>query len=169
MKLRFKERDISAIAARNQYLISEVELMEFRPSVLRRGYLLKKELEKLAYWKSPRSAGHIKGNDEDYVREISRVAFHTVSERARIEVLTVLEGVSWPTASVILHFFHKDPYPIMDFRALWSVSCNVPPQYKFDYWWMYVQFCRDLADRNAIDMRILDKALWQYSKENQKS
>lgn len=28
-------------------------------------------------------------------------------------------------------------------------------------------FCRQVADRNRIDMRKLDRALWQYSKENQ--
>jgi hypothetical protein len=69
---------------------------------------------------------------------------------------------------VILHFFHRDPYPIIDFRALWSVSLPVPVQYGFDFWWPYVQFCRDLSDRTGLDMRTLDRALWQYSKENQK-
>ena len=29
-------------------------------------------------------------------------------ERLRIEILTLLDGVGWPTASVILHFYHKE-------------------------------------------------------------
>ena len=129
--------------------------------------LTRDELAKLAYWKAPRSAGHIQRNTEDYVREITGFALSARSERARIEVLTNLDGVGWPTASVVLHFFHQDPYPIMDFRALWSVSLEVPTQYDFDFWWEYVRFCRDIAQSSALDMRTLDRALWQYSKENQ--
>jgi hypothetical protein len=34
--------------------------------------------------------------------------------------------------------------------------------------WPYVQFCRDLSMRTGLDMRTLDRALWQYSKEKQK-
>jgi hypothetical protein len=72
-------------------------------------------------------------------------------------------------ASVILHFFHENPYPILDYRAIWSVGAQVPKQYSFDTWWPYVEFCRKLARQNGVDMRTLDQALWQYSKENQKT
>ena len=75
--------------------------------------------------------------------------------------------MSWPTASVILHLFHRDPYPILDYRALWSVSLEVPGQYTFSFWWSYVEFCRSLAASAELDMRTLDRALWQFSKENQ--
>ena len=70
-------------------------------------------------------------------------------------------------ASVILHFFHPEPYPILDYRALWSLSIDEPSYYKYNFWWEYVRICRDLAEANAVDMRTLDKAMWQYSKENQ--
>jgi len=84
-------------------------------------------------------------------------------ERARIESLTVLDGVGWPTASVILHFFHKDLYPILDYRAQWSVSMDMPIQYKFGFWWTCVEYCREIASKADVNMRTLDKALWQYS------
>jgi len=111
----------------------------------------------------------MEGTPEEYVKEITEFVFKATTERARIEILTILDGVRWPTASVILHFFHRAPYPIMDFRALWSVSLLVPAQYSFAFWWTYVQFCRDLSTRTGLDMRTLDRALWQYSKENQNS
>jgi hypothetical protein len=37
----------------------------------------------------------------------------------------------------------------------------------FAFWWSYVNRCRDLADQARVDMRTLDRALWQYSRENQ--
>ena len=100
----------------------------------------------------------------------SSIALSTQEERTKIEILTLLNGVNWPSASVILHFFHNDLYPILDFRALWSLGIEkVPAQYTFVFWWKYVSYCRKLSLKHNIDMRILDKALWQYSKENQNS
>ena len=81
---------------------------------------------------------------------------------------SILDGVSWPTASVILHFFHRRRYPILDFRALWSVGLEPPVQYGFNFWWDYVQYCRILARESRVDMRTLDRPLWQYSKERQR-
>ena len=166
-KLRFPPHQIPEMAARYEYSISEDELLTLKPIIQERGYLKKSELAKLAYWKSPRSSGHVNRNSEKYVEEVTGFAFRAITEGARVELLRVLNGVSWPTASVILHFFHKDPYPIIDYRALWSVSLVVPSQYTFDFWMVYVNFCRRLAGENGVDMRTLDRALWQYSKENQ--
>lgn len=166
-KLRFDESQIKEIASKYAYSIADEELIELRPSVQKREFFTKQELQKVAYWKSPRNSGHISKNDDAYVKEITAFSFMAKTERARIEVLTNLNGVSWPTASVILHFFHHNPYPILDFRSLWSVGLKVPNQYCFDFWWTYVEFCREIADRNNVDMRTLDEALWQYSKNNQ--
>jgi hypothetical protein len=166
-KLRFPPHQIPEIAAKYEYSISENELFALKPGIQERGYLKKSELAKLAFWKAPRSSGHVEGNSEEYVEEVTGFAFSARTERARVELLRVLNGVSWPTASVILHFFHKDPYPIIDYRALWSVSLDVPNQYTFNFWMVYVNFCRQLANENGVDMRTLDRALWQYSKENQ--
>lgn len=124
-------------------------------------------LKEVARWKSPRSARHVDGNSEEYVREVTAIALSTSCERLRIESLALLDGVSWPTASVILHFFHRNPYPILDFRALWSVQAPEPNEYTFASWWEYVLFCRGLAAQAQVDMRTLDRALWQFSKINQ--
>jgi hypothetical protein len=165
-KLRFSAARIREIASRYENSINEDELVGLRPEVQARGYLSKEELQKIAYWKAPRSSGHVGRNSRDYVQEITAFALNARDERVRIEVLALLDGVSWPTASVILHFFHSDSYPIIDVRALWSVNLDVPSQYSFKLWWCYTDFCRDLAKKTEVDMRTLDRALWQYSKEN---
>ena len=166
-KLRFRGNRIQEIESRYDYSISEVELLKLRPKVQNRGYVSKEELQKIAYWKAPRSSGHVRSNSVEYVQEITALALKAGNERSRIEILTLLDGVSWPTASVILHFCHSDLYPIIDFRSLWSVSLEVPSQYGFELWWCYADFCRKIAQINNVDMRTLDRALWQYSKENQ--
>ena len=167
MKLRFKESKIIQIADRYEYPCEETKLLNLKKVVNSNGYLSKDQLRLVAKWKAPRSAGHVEKNTEKFVKEITAFSFTAKDERARIESLTILDGVSWPTASVILHLFHKEKYPILDFRALWSVTMDVPTQYSYTLWWPYVEYCRDIVKRNNIDMRTLDRAMWQYSKEMQ--
>lgn len=166
-KLRFSESDIANIAARYETPDKEKRLQALKPNIKKRGFLKKSELEILAEWKAPRSAGHVAKNPAEYVEDVTKFALSANTERARIETLTVLDGVAWPSASVILHFFHDNKYPILDFRALWSLSIDKPKFYTFDFWVDYAEICREIARRNQITMRTLDRALWHYSKENQ--
>ena len=168
MKLRFPESDIKHWAKKNIYSREEKDLILQKAPVQNTGYLDKGQLQMVARWKAPRSAGHVTKNSDAFVKEVSEFALQSSDERVRIEALTLLDGVQWPTASVILHLFHTDPYPILDFRALWSVRLEVPKQYIFSFWWPYVEFTRKVAARNKVDMRTLDRALWQYSKESQR-
>jgi len=167
-RLRFPESQIVRYADRYEYA-GDDEIIALRPAVVKRGCLIRDELFQVARWKAPRNQNRVLKNSEDDVEEITRFSLHTTSERTRVESLLILFGVAWPMASVILHFFHKERYPIVDFRALWSVQVEVPSYYHFEFWREYVRFCRDLADKNDVDMRTLDKALWQYSLENQRS
>lgn len=133
-----------------------------------RGYLTGDELVRLVRWKSPRNKSRAAANDEDFVRVVTGLALGTPNERLRIESLTLLRGVGWPTGSVILHFCHADRYPILDFRALWSLGEAVPRRgYDYPFWHRYVETCRALAAQAGVDMRTLDRALWGYSKREQ--
>lgn len=162
----FPPEDVKSWAAQYQVPEAENAIIELKGQVQQRGYLLQDELERVAYWKSPRSQPQVKNNEPEYIKEITQFALGTVSERARIEALTLLSGVGWPTASVILHLLHRQPYPILDFRALWSVGAS-RGTYDFDFWRNYTAYCRQLAKIADVDMRTLDRALWQYSKEKQ--
>ena len=73
-----------------------------------------------------------------------------------------------PTASVILHFCDTRPYPVLDYRALWSLGYSRPPVYTFEFWSAYTHFTRALAQSTGHDMRTVDRALWQYSKHHQR-
>jgi hypothetical protein len=131
-----------------------------------RGYLTLDELLTVVRWKSPRALPRARGNSAADVEEITRCALSARSERFRIQALLGLGGVSWPTASVILHWFHDDPYPILDVRAIWSVGLEQPSVYSFEFWMVYVTACRELAAKHGVSMRVLDRALWQHSKEH---
>ena len=147
----------------------ECPVIGLADQVRNRGYFEKSELQTVCEWKSLRPAWHLEENEESLVQEVTQFALKTEYDKAAIESLTILHGVGAPTASVILHFFHKKDYPILDFRALWSVSLIESDKYNYSYalWSKYVEYCREKANEAGVSMRVLDRALWQYSKCNQ--
>jgi hypothetical protein len=171
-KLRFDLSTVESVASGYSYPGEDLITQQIGPSVQQRAYYTRDEFLTVARWKSPRNVKRYAQNDEEFIRAVTQTALAARSERLRIEVLTLLDGVNWPTASVLLHFGRKDEYPILDFRALWSLNVDVPPDtykfYNFDLWWAYTEFCRQLAKEASVSMRTLDRALWQFSKDHQK-
>jgi len=166
--LRFPARDIPRWAAR--FDASQDALLEagVAARARARGWLTKAEFLALARWKTPRSQPLCARNEAADIRAISATALSTPNERLRITVLTLLQGVGWPIASAILHWTHRQPYPILDVRALWSAGIASPPStYEFEFWRRYTLWCRDTASRCGITMRTLDRALWQYARHAQ--
>jgi len=135
------------------------------PAIREAGCIDKSQFVALCRWKSPRVLRRAMENGADLVEEATATAFAARHEALRIGNLMILRGVSWPVASVLLHFGHRDRYPILDFRALESLGVKQPSQYTFEFWWAYVQACRQLADKHRVEMRTFDRALWQWSKE----
>ena len=131
-------------------------------------YLDREGFIKIGMWKSPRPKKHYKNNDDLTVKRITRHSFATDSEKERIECLLDLNGVGYPVASTILHFAFPDRYPIMDFRAIWSLGLKQPKYYCFDFWQKYCAEIKAISERVGENIRTIDKALWQYSVKNQR-
>ena len=143
---------------------ADKDIEPYGTAAKRQRYLTRKQLFEICHWKSHRRAELSKGNSQAAVKEISRFAFSAKTDHARIGGLMLLAGVKMPTASVILHFCVDSHYPILDVRALWSLTINRPSSYRFDFWLEYVEICQNEAKRLGITVRTLDKALWQYSR-----
>jgi hypothetical protein len=166
-RLRFPEAEVMFWAGRYAYA-DDAEVEAIGRGAEERGWFSRDEFLTVAHWKTPRSRSRCERNDETSVESLTRLALSTDDERARIETLTRLHGVGYPTASVLLHLAHRNQYPIIDFRALWSLGVEEPPAaYSFDFWWAYTLACRSLATTGGVRMRTLDRALWQFSKEEQ--
>lgn len=125
------------------------------PRTQRTGYFTLEDFLVVCKLKSPRSFKQCKLNSPEFIKVVTHAALSSSHEQFRIECLTLLRGVSWPTASVLLHFGSMDPYLILDFRALWSLQIPVPKRYDFTFWWSYTEYCRKLANRAGVSMRTL--------------
>ena len=168
-RLRFPEADIAKWAARFGDDGSDDEILdEIRSPALIRGHLTRPEFLKICAWKSVRTKPSCRRNGAHRIETLTRAAFATSDEALKINLLRLLDGVEWPTASTILHFCETRPYPILDYRALWSLGLSNPPTFTTEFWLAYLAFTRDLADRLGHPIRTVDKALWRYSKERQK-
>src|SRR5260370_42139000 len=167
-KLRFPPSEIPRWAKGYAYLEGDKAVDELSRRARARGYLTRAEFLELCHWKTPRSQPRCATNTAAEIREATEIALATADERAKMYILRSLAGVGWPTASVILHFCDRRPYPILDYRALWSLGLRRPPVYTFDFWCAYTEFARLLARSTGLDMRTLDRALWRFSKERQR-
>jgi hypothetical protein len=131
-----------------------------------RGHYTLEEFRRVCRWKTPRSAPLVAQNGARSVETATRVAFSaSAGERERVEALLSLQGVGWPTASVLLHLAYPDRYPILDKRALHALGVRAPSAYGFRFWEAYVEACVRLAGEAGVDGRTFDQALWQWSKE----
>ncbi len=148
----------------------EIRLKKLIQDRFEQGHLsiTKKIFVGIATWKTPRQKRNYEKNPAGLISEVTEIAFQKGrDERVKIGVLTILEGVQYPVASTILHFAFPDRYPILDFRAVWSLGMEKPSPYTFDFWWAFVEKMRWESRRLGLTIRELDKALWAYSKENQ--
>ena len=180
--LRFPKSELAEWANRYSYKQGDggdKRVLEIGERSRRAGYYTRDDFLEVCEWKTRgRPRRHYERNSEEEVRRVTFLTLSSADEATRIwtPVAPGLRGVQMPTASVLLHLASADPrtplmageaYPIIDFRALWSLNWEGSRRDTFKFWWAYVQECRAVAVECGLSMRDLDRALWQYSEENQ--
>lgn len=177
MKLRFCESEIDDLADRYTerqsvyYREREKQVIGLRDAILQRGYLTTDDLQRVASWKSQRRASLTLENSDNFIKEVTAQAFTSTDDTddwEKLISLTRLEGIGEPTASAILHLFDQCRYPILDIHALWSVGLAWEKRTSYPFWLEYIEFCRNIAGRNSVSMRHLDRALWRFSFDHRK-
>jgi hypothetical protein len=125
-------------------------------------------LKIIVEWKSARIAGLIEKNSATDVAKSLRFATNKgTSEKSAMDTLCKLKGVGIPVASAILTMVYPEKYTIIDFRALEALGIKRgADEETVDYYLEYLQTCRSIAGEHRIDLRTLDRALWQWSKEH---
>jgi hypothetical protein len=163
-EIQFPPELVPELAARFP-TVDESALETIGATARARGYYRRSEFLLVCAWKTPRSAPKVALNTAPAVRAATRHALADPNEAARMAALLALSGVGVPTASTLLYFAFPALYPILDVRALESLGVKPRSQYPISFWLGYLEACRALAQRCGVSMRILDKALWQWSKE----
>lgn len=165
---RFPLADVRTWSERYAYKVNDDHIIDAIASAVReRGHFRRDEFLTTYSWKTHRTLRHAEKYSEAEIADVTGLAFRQTEEKLRISLLRALDGVDWPVASTLLHVGLGPEYPIIDFRALWSLNSAMPAYVNFEFWWAYVECCRGLADDAGVAVRELDQALWAYSKANQ--
>jgi hypothetical protein len=161
--LQFPLEQVPAYAGR--YTDDDDEVLAIGRAVRGRGHYTVDEFRGVCRWKTPRSAPLVALNGADVVETSTRVALsEAASDRERVKELQSLRGVGLPTASVLLHLVYSERYPIIDVRALHALG--VPARsHSYRLWESFVTEYRRLVAQAGVDGRTLDRALWQWSRE----
>ncbi len=167
-KLRFSPEEISAWSKQYDYRGGDdKKIAEIGNKAKVQGFLTRDQFLAIVGWKSARPAKHHASNDDETIKEVTKLAFATKSRSLHLRALMLLEGVDVRTASAILHFCHNERYPILDVRAIWSLGIETSPKYWMGLWDEYEAECRKIATNANVTMRDLDRALWAYSAKHQ--
>jgi hypothetical protein len=165
-KLAFDPQLIPDLAKRYRYQDDEVALNA--GSLIRDGQCTRENLELIFEWKTNgRGRSRLAKNSDAEISDALNLVLKANTDRVAVALLTGLSGVQIPVASAVLTTIYPDRFTIIDFRALHALGVE-QPQITVDFYLSYLDQCRHLAKEHNVSLRTLDRALWQWSKENPK-
>lgn len=146
------------IAALEQRLFDEIG-----PRIREDGHATKADLDDVCRWRAQRASGFVARNDPAEVTEITRMAFAPgVTDRVRLKLLTLLDGIAERTASVMLAMWDPDRYVAWDesgARVLTAAGrledASLPAN-----WTTYLDAVRALAAEASLPPRDAEGALF---------
>jgi hypothetical protein len=162
--LKFEPSKINDLAQRYDYKEDDDPIQA--GSAIRDGDHSRANLMRIFEWKTNgRGRSRLSHNTDIEISDALRMAAGAKTARASIAVLCGLRGVGVPVASAILTAIDPSRYTIIDFRALEALGYTGSDR-NIDFYLGYLSKCRDLATEHKVSLRDLDRALWQWSKEN---
>lgn len=163
-ELQFPLEEVAEYAARTSFE-DDPPLLAMGSAAGKRGYYRRDEFIAVCLAKTRRVGRRLEDNTAGSVKSATRIALSTGDERERMGVLLALPGVSWGRASTLLHLARPDDFPILDHRAVHALGQPWPVSVSFRFWWDFVQAWRDWRIRSGLPGREFDRALWQWSSE----
>jgi hypothetical protein len=136
-------------------------------AVAARGYYTRDEFMRVRDWKSQRSRSYLARNGTEDIEDITRLAL-TAPERLRHRILRLLSGVQTPMASALLTVADPYRFTVIDYRAIETLRAYDELDGDGPSYSSYRALCMKIAERTDTDLRTLDRALWQWSKEQGK-
>ncbi|HUC31702.1 MAG TPA: hypothetical protein VMR99_03405 [Candidatus Paceibacterota bacterium] len=165
-ELKFKPSLIPEIAARYSYSFQKEDDALKAGEQIRSGEYTRTNLERIFEWKTKgRGRSRLLVNTDEEIADTLKLAMAAKTDRAAVAVLIGLSGVQVPVSSAILTAINPESFTIIDFRALEALGV-IQPSINIDFYLKYLNKCRSLAKENNVPLRTLDRALWQWSKEN---
>lgn len=161
--LAFDPTLIEPLAARYSYRKDE-DALEAGERILS-GERTKNNLLRIFDWKiEKRGRSRILRNSDADISDALELSIRASTDRAAVAVLLGLHGVQLPVASAVLTAVFPNRFTIIDWRALEALGVSTK-YLSVQFYLDYLNKCRELAGQYDVSLRTLDRALWQWSKE----
>lgn len=161
--LRFDPADLPQLAQRYGYKSDDAALSA--GVRIASGNYGRSNIETIFEWKTKgRGRSRLRSNSDEEIADALCSAAKAKTERAAIAVLSGLQGVGVPVASAILTAIDPERYTVIDFRALQALGNNSEDR-SVNFYLAYLNACRQLARKYKVTLRDFDRALWQWSSE----
>jgi len=163
---------------REEDLYNKGEEEELRGKFRKNGHITKDDLRKIIGWKFqgqliPRGRiflKYVEEADEEFVRDLSKLAFKTRNEETRIRLFCMIRGVGPAIASVILAFYDPENYGVLDIHA-WRELFGKEPKDLFTnakHIAGYFERLREISRRVGLPARDVEKALFKKNYDESK-
>ncbi len=134
-------------------------------SRIRGGEYTRENLAEIYEWKTGgRGRSRLLDNKNEEIADALSLAVNARTDRAAIAVLIGLNGILVPVASAVLTMIDPARYTILDFRALAALGSKSSDR-SVNFYLDYLRACRQFAQLHSVNLRDLDRALWQWSLE----
>lgn len=165
LRREFQVAQIRDLAARSTISSKVAGLAEIGERARTAGYYSKEDFSILC--RETHASKICRRNSADAVVWFTGISLSSDSEQERIESLMRLSGVSWVTASVLLHFAFENQYPVVSWETIWlwlPEYCG-KPSIDFGFWLEYMRCSQKLCSVSGVSMRQLHLAMWQFTAE----
>lgn len=135
------------------------------PRSRKRGYIEASDFLHVCGWISREARQVVEGNDAALIEAKTAQSLQGELEAQRMAPLVLLEGVTMPTASAVLHFTHPVAYPYIHHDVLWGLGISPPNAYKMKFWSDYTTANRAAAEAAGTDLHTLRRAIVAYAAE----
>jgi hypothetical protein len=161
--LQFAAEDIRSRAAR--YDFNEDKDAFEAGARVSGGDFSRANLEAIFEWKTKgRGRSRLTKNNDGEIADALKLAIEAKTPRAAVAVLTGLSGVDVPVASAILATAKPNVHTIIDWRTLHALDVYAS-KVTIKLYLSYLRHCKEIAAKNEVTLRELDRAMWQWSKE----
>lgn len=149
---------------------------ELREKFQRNRFATKEDLRKIIEWKFQ---GQLKGRKSlninrlnnfsaELIEGISKLVVTTDSDKTRLRLLTVIDGVGYSIATVILSFFDPQNYGVLDFHAWNAIFQDREKTFGERECLKFIRELRKIAREVGLPCRDVEKALFKKDKFKRK-
>lgn len=151
---------------------------ELRTKFEKNKFITKEDLEKIIGWKfqgrligrRKRILNLLSPVKDEYIQQVSKLAFQAEDDEARLSLLTSIRGVGVALSSVILTFYDPKRYGVVDIHD-WRELFGKEPADIFTNHKHILKFfakLREITEKTGLACRVVEKALFKKNLEESK-